>query len=383
MRKVMKKTVSILSAAVLLCGAASIPASATVLKSKSDIGKLISTEKPSLPSVDWTGSYSLKKTVFEGTLSEMVPIEVIGTTTKGATVSYQWYDENGIISGAKSSTYTPDADGKYFCKVTETIILTIKQNGKTQRSLAMNSYTTNAATVTVIADVSIIKQPKDSYITPSSKPRLTVAATGGTKPYSFKWTDEDGNLVSTKSSFPADKPGTYKCTVTDRKGREAVSDPARVSYSKLEFKNTPDSAYYFTDSTKKLTISAEAEGSTGIYEIQWEKYDPTRYYGGYPIYAGWHNYIYGENSIELTSDILFDFGEYRNTSYYIGKFFGTTVFTYYADFYVYNQYRCVIRSLDEDGNVVDEISKEFKVYKLDQEDVEIDYYTYAKVNHYM
>ncbi|WP_294479017.1 hypothetical protein [uncultured Ruminococcus sp.] len=383
MRKVMKKTVSILSAAVLLCGAASIPASATVLRSKSDIGKLISTEKPSLPSVDWTGSYSLKKTVFEGTLSEMVPIEVIGTTTKGATVSYQWYDENGIISGAKSSTYTPDADGKYFCKVTETIILTIKQNGKTQRSLTMNSYTTNAATVTVIADVSIIKQPKNSYITASSKPNLTVAATGGTKPYTFKWTDENGNVVGTKSSYRADKVGTYKCTVTDRKGRKADSDPARVRYTKLEFKTAPGSDYHFTDSTKKLTISAEATGSTGIYEIQWEKYDPTRYYGGYPIYAGWHNYIYGKNSIELTSDISFDYGEYRNTSYYIGQFFGTTVYSYYADLYAYNEYRCVIRSFDEDGNVVDEISKEFKVYKLDQEDVEIDYYTYAKANHYM
>ena len=39
----------------------------------------------------------------------------------GGTLTYQWYDANGAIEGATNAKYTPESEGSYYCKVTNTL----------------------------------------------------------------------------------------------------------------------------------------------------------------------------------------------------------------------------------------------------------------------
>ncbi len=125
MKKMSKKVLCLLSGAVLLCGASAITASAAPV---TDFRKPVVTQKKN------NIEFCLKETDLTIMLGEKVTLEVgtTGYTTSSGRfiekytpipdkvmkmLSFQWYNENGPIAGATSSTYTTGRSGKYFCRV--------------------------------------------------------------------------------------------------------------------------------------------------------------------------------------------------------------------------------------------------------------------------
>ena len=124
MKNMSKKVLCLLSGAVLLCGASAIPASAA---------PSTNLRKPAFTQNKSNIELCLKETEFSIRIGQKVTLEV-GTTgyTSGGRfiekytpipdkvkklLGFQWFNENGPIAGADSSTYTADKPGKYFCRV--------------------------------------------------------------------------------------------------------------------------------------------------------------------------------------------------------------------------------------------------------------------------
>lgn len=125
MKKMSKKVLCVLSGAVLLCGASAIPASAAPAP---DLRKPAVTQKKN------NIEFCLKETEFSIRIGQKVTLEV-GTTGYTSSsgrfiekytpipdkvkklLGFQWFNANGPIAGATSSTYTADKPGKYFCRV--------------------------------------------------------------------------------------------------------------------------------------------------------------------------------------------------------------------------------------------------------------------------
>lgn len=141
MKTIMKKTLSILSSAVLLCGLTALPAGAKSL----DPENIVQLEPGIIPpTLQLTELYKntefvLKKNTLNIRPGEMAVLEV-GKKYKLIDEAYswprpekkiqslddvdllrlrfQWYDENGPIEGATSYYYSTNRPGKYFCVVT-------------------------------------------------------------------------------------------------------------------------------------------------------------------------------------------------------------------------------------------------------------------------
>lgn len=141
MKTIMKKTLCILSSAVLLCGLTALPAGAKSL----DPENIVKLEPELKPQSGRTFNpyknteFVLKQNKFNIRLGEAAVLEV-GKKYKLLDeahsfprpekiilsmddidllrLRFQWYDENGPIEGATSYTYKAYTPGKYFCVVT-------------------------------------------------------------------------------------------------------------------------------------------------------------------------------------------------------------------------------------------------------------------------
>ena len=141
MKTIMKKTLCILSSAVLLCGLTALPAGAKSLDPE-NIVKLEPELRPQTgrnfnPYKDT--EFVLKQNKFNIKPGEMAVLEV-GKKLKMIDeahsfprpekkiqsmddidllrLRFQWYDENGPIEGATSYKYNAYTPGRYFCVVT-------------------------------------------------------------------------------------------------------------------------------------------------------------------------------------------------------------------------------------------------------------------------
>jgi len=141
MKTIMKKTLCILSSAVLLCGLTALPAGAKSLDPE-NIVKLEPGIKP--PTFQIVEPYKNTEFVLKDNSFSIRPggsaVLEVGKKYKLIDEDYswprpekriqslddvdllrlrfQWYDENGPIEGATSYRYTAHSAGKYFCVVT-------------------------------------------------------------------------------------------------------------------------------------------------------------------------------------------------------------------------------------------------------------------------
>lgn len=141
MKKIMKKTLCLLSSTVLLCGLTALPAGAKSLDPENSV-KLepeLKTLKGHTFNPYRNTEFVLKQNKFNIKLGEKAVLEVgkeyklIDEAYSGPQLDkiilsmdkidllrlrFQWYDENGPIEGATSYTYNAYTPGKYFCVVT-------------------------------------------------------------------------------------------------------------------------------------------------------------------------------------------------------------------------------------------------------------------------
>ena len=98
----------------------------------------------------------------------------VAASTSSGTLSYQWYNAGGGISGATSSSYTTGTAGSYYVVVTNTL------NGGT------TSTTSSTATLTVNSAPTITTQPTSQTVVLGSAASFSVAATG-TGTLGYQW----------------------------------------------------------------------------------------------------------------------------------------------------------------------------------------------------
>jgi gliding motility-associated-like protein len=146
------------------------------------------------------------------------------------TPSYQWYDDNGLIAGATSSSYNPGiltVAGSYEYYV-ELSFLDNPNNG-------CDLATSDTVTVTVVTDPTLTDLLTTQTVCQNSPSTpLEVTASGGTGVYSYQWYNDDGLIVgATLDSFtpPTDVVGTfnyYVVVTTDASGCEVTSTTSEV-----------------------------------------------------------------------------------------------------------------------------------------------------------
>ncbi len=145
----------------------------------------------------------------------------VATSTSGAT--FQWRKNGANISGATSATYsvantTVSATGSYD------VVLTTGCGSKT-----------SDPAVVVIADSPVItQQPTARSISAGAALELSVSAVG--PGLTYQWTHNGVNIPAPEgtsamlkiASAPADRQGTYQCSVTSECGRTTKSNEVSV-----------------------------------------------------------------------------------------------------------------------------------------------------------
>ncbi len=191
--------------------------------------------------------------------------------TGSGTLSYQWYNASGAISGATSSTYTTGTAGSYYVIVTNTVGTT--------------TATTTSSTATLYVNVAptITTQPTSQSVNSGSSAIFTVAATGnGT--LSYQWytgTAGSGTAISgaTAASYTTSTPGTYYVVVTNTLNSTTTTTTSSNATLTVSTAASPTITTQPVSQTVSaggsVTFSVAATGS-GTLTYQW-------YFGGAAI----------------------------------------------------------------------------------------------------
>lgn len=265
MRVFMKKAACFLSAAVLLCGATAIPASAA--NPASFVGAT-STQSMSVLGVNFYidgGSFELadgaSKTVTVKRCDDMI-------LSANATVSYQWYKDGTAVSGATSASYPIKALGKYYCKVTVKTPHTLinRRTGK-KTIYTTEEYDTSAITVTQA--LTITDQPEGGTID-SDKGYfdMFVYVKGGTAPYKFKWYWNGKETSLTGNGMRVYNAGTGYCVITDANGKTVTTKTVKVTAAPLKIASQPESGYICTSDGYYDTY-VSVNGGVKPYTYKW------------------------------------------------------------------------------------------------------------------
>ena len=123
--------------------------------------------------------------------------------TGSGTLSYQWYNAAGAISGATSASYTTGTAGSYYVVVTNTV------------GTSTAATTSSTATLYVNTPPTITTQPISQTVNSGSSATFSVTTTGnGT--LSYQWYNATGAISGAAgSSYTTNAAGTYYAVVTN------------------------------------------------------------------------------------------------------------------------------------------------------------------------
>lgn len=202
-------------------------------------------------------SQSSSQTICEGA-SPSFQVTVSGTTP----ITYQWYNDQGSVSGATSSSLsitsadTSDA-GNYYC---------IATNGCT-------STTSASILLTVNESPSIDNQPSSKTVCENLSAVFNVSASG-TAPLSYQWYDNSGSIAgATSSSYiipqvSSTDAGTYYVKVSNSCGN-VNSNSALLTVKDNVVISSQSSSLTVCDGASP-SLSITASGSSTI-NYQWYK----------------------------------------------------------------------------------------------------------------
>jgi hypothetical protein len=183
------------------------------------------------------------------------------TATGTATLSYQWYNSSGAISGATNNSYsigsvsTTDADN-YYCIV----------------SNSCGTDQSNAIGLTVNTAPSVGTNPSNLTKCDGQSAQFTIQASG-TSPISYQWYKSPGTTISGAtgnslliSPVSSSDAGSYYCIATNSCGNDQ-SNSASLTVNNAAEITTQSSSTTVCENTSH-TMSVTATGS-GSLSYQW------------------------------------------------------------------------------------------------------------------
>ncbi|MDD4150166.1 MAG: T9SS type A sorting domain-containing protein, partial [Bacteroidales bacterium] len=202
-------------------------------------------------------------------------------------LTYQWYNSGGAISGATSATYSANTASNYYC------IVSASGDG-------CGSATSSTVTVTVVADPAITTHPIGATICSGATHTMSVVASGGTPSLTYQWY-RNGSSISgaTSTSYGATTTGTYYCIVS---ASGSGCGTAQTNTATVTVDPSSDGGTASANPSGVICASQSIElaltGYTGI--IQWQT----------NASGSWAD-ISGENSSSYNTPVLLSSTEYR------------------------------------------------------------------------
>ena len=325
MRSFKSKAICLLSSAVLLCGASGMTANAATNYS------FTATSRPTITAMT-VSEYYLDKTDIEIESEKTAVINAVKssrfTLPANSTVSYQWYKNGSALSGETKSSLTVSSAGTYYCEVKVKQKVTIYVGVKKQTAYNTKTYTTGNATVTVIQKLVINSQTEGEYTIDKVNWNipLTVRVSGGKAPYTYEWTRDGEKYANNNYNIAALYDGTYKCKITDSRGKTVTSKPVKVSYAPLKFSKDFPEKYYDV-------YSVDALGGTGEYVYHWYVLDNGEWIP--------RKYKSLKDFCVSDKDPVSEWGVLNPITHFID---------------LTSNYKCVVESVDRNGKVVDSIT---------------------------
>jgi plastocyanin len=178
--------------------------------------------------------------------------------------SYQWYLNTVAVTGATNATwtYTPTSAASYtvYLKVTDS-------------ASPANTVTSNTATVSVSASLSVTVSPGLNGLDVGQSVTFTSTVSGGTSPYSYKWylngvLNSSATGYSWTYTFTSSGSYTVYVKVTDATGDTAISNAAVVTVNVAPSVAVSPSSGTI-DVGQSVTFNSTISGGTSPYTYQW------------------------------------------------------------------------------------------------------------------
>lgn len=223
--------------------------------------------------------------------SAELKVDATSSIKKSEDITYQWlkYDVDGdeeyeIVQGADTDTYSVDmSDDKeeYCCKVSDGVT-TLKEFFYLSKK---NSLDVSGIVKANEEDVNRKEEEYQYFVKIGDTVKLSLKVTNnlaGSK-LSYKWYNEDGDIVSTNSSYSFTKAEgleKYSCVIsngTDEKTKDFYIDAdtyAKDPFAIKQYINGKETDYLALDSfdDQEYTLKVEGTSSTGE-ELSYEWYD--------------------------------------------------------------------------------------------------------------
>ena len=228
-------------------------------------------------------SQSSSQTLCEGS-SPTLSVTATGT----APITYQWYNDNGLIASATNTTYsitsvdTSDA-GNYYCVATNTC----------------TSASSNAIAINVNEAPSIVNNPQASTVCENYSTVFSVTA-GGTNPMTYQWYNSSGIITgATGSSYiipqvvSADA-GNYYVKATNICGVATSQNASLTVNNNVSITSQSSSSSVCSGASPSLSVTANG---TAPISYQWYKNGAT--------ISGATNNAYSLTSVDTSDDATY------------------------------------------------------------------------------
>lgn len=240
---------------------------------------------------------------------------------------YEWYCGNKNVGNyEKCKVYE---EGDYYCKITDS-------HGKSVSSKH----------VQVNGILKIAYQPSRKIVLPSESENLYLytKAVGGIAPYTYKWTRDGKDINVNSPGIYISDAGLYKCTIIDAVGTKVTSEDITI-YEPLTISVKGYSHIYHAE------INASVKGGTGKYTYSWQ-----RQKGGNWVDVNCNSPQLTVDNNDITDDYWYDISKPYwmdiNDDWIAPYNPLNKKYVIRTDYYYYNTYRCIVNTIDENGNVL-------------------------------
>jgi hypothetical protein len=189
---------------------------------------------------------------------------IVAATGGSSPYAYQWKKDSSNIQDATFSSYSKGSFAKSDAGLYKALV-----SDSTGSSIFSND-------ATVKYPLTIDTQPLSQTIALGGILGLSVAASGGTSPYTYQWQKGVGDITDatfssyTKTNFAESDATTYKVLVTGSDSSTVLSNGAIIKYP-VHVDTQPLSQAVPLNSSVTLTVVAT--GGSGSYTYQWLKND--------------------------------------------------------------------------------------------------------------